>query len=128
MSGAIRVLLADDTPAILRFLRFALEEDGRFEVVGEAADGAEAIQVTAAEHPDAVVLDLAMPVIDGLQAIPEIRRQSPDTKIVVLSGFLADDMEEQARAAGADGYLEKGSAFKELAAVLSTLCLDRSPA
>lgn len=128
MSGAIRVLLADDTPAILRFLRFALEEDGRFEVVGEVADGAEAIRVTAAEHPNAVVLDLGMPVIDGLEAIPEIRRQSPDTKIVVLSGFKADDKEEQATAAGADSYLEKGSAFKELAAVLSMLCLDRSPA
>jgi DNA-binding NarL/FixJ family response regulator len=128
MTEPLRVLLADDTPAILRFLRFALEEDGRFEIVGEVGDGAEAVRLAAAEHPNAVVLDLAMPVMDGLQAIPEIRRYSPETKIVVLSGFKAEDMEGQALTAGADSYLEKGSAFKELASVLSMLCLDGSPA
>jgi DNA-binding NarL/FixJ family response regulator len=128
MVSSLRVLLADDTPAILRFLRFALEEDGRFEIVGEVGDGAEAIRIAAAEHPDAVVLDLAMPVMDGLQAMPEIRRFSPQTKIVVLSGFKAADMEEKAMGAGADGYLEKGSAFKELATLLSSLCLDGTPA
>ena len=52
MAASLRVLLADDTPAILRFLRFALEEDGRFEIVGEVGDGAEAIRIAAAEHPE----------------------------------------------------------------------------
>lgn len=123
----IRVLLADDTPDIRKLLRVNLELDGRFEIVGEAADGAEAVALTRSLRPDAVVLDLAMPVMDGLQAAPVIRECSPETRILVLSGFDHARMEARAREQGADGYLEKGTAFGRIAETLVDLCLDGVP-
>jgi DNA-binding NarL/FixJ family response regulator len=117
-----RVLLADDTPEIRQLLRLSLELDGRFEIVGEAEDGASAVELTHAEVPDAVVLDLAMPVMDGLQAIPEIRRNAPDAKILVLSGFEARQMSKEALARGAHAYIEKGDNMKEVASLLADLC------
>ena len=120
--ATIRVLLADDTPDIRRLLRVNLEIDGRFEVVGEACDGAEAVALSGSLRPDAVVLDLAMPVMDGLQAAPVIRNCSPRTRILVLSGFDHSRMEARARKQGAHGYLEKGTAFGRIADVLVELC------
>jgi CheY-like chemotaxis protein len=103
-----RVLIADDVADLRLLLRFALERSGAFEVVGEAADGAEAV-ARATEHlPDLVVLDLSMPVLDGLEALPFIRKAAPDARVVVLSGFAAAKMEERAIAAGAVAYFEKG--------------------
>lgn len=123
----IRVLLADDTPDIRKLLRVNLELDGRFEIVGEAADGAEAVALTRSLRPDAVVLDLAMPVMDGLQAAPVIRECSPESRILVLSGFDHARMEARAREQGADGYLEKGTAFGLIAETLVVLCLGGVP-
>lgn len=111
----IRVALADDATAYRTLLRVVLEQDGRFEIVGEAADGAEAVQLSALEQPDVLLLDLAMPVMDGLQAIPEIRSQSPDTKIVVLSGFSYSRLGEDAESLGATAYLEKGTSLETIA-------------
>ncbi|HEV2907081.1 MAG TPA: response regulator transcription factor [Actinomycetota bacterium] len=119
--GRIRVLLADDTPDIRRLLRLNLELDGRFEIVGEAADGAEAVALASSLRPDAVVLDLAMPVMDGLQAIPVILESSPASRILVLSGFDHSRMEARAREQGAHGYLEKGAAFVKIADTLVDL-------
>lgn len=123
----IRVLLADDTPDIRKLLRVNLELDGRFEIVGEAADGAEAVALTRSLRPDAVVLDLAMPVMDGLEAAPLIRQCSPESRILVLSGFDHARMEARAREQGADGYLEKGTAFGRIAETLVDLCLGGVP-
>jgi len=120
----IRVLLADDTPEIRRLLRVNLELDGRFDIVGEAADGAEAVKLVSSLHPDVVVLDLAMPVMDGLQAAAAIRRSSPASKILVLSGFDHSRMEARAREQGAHGYLEKGTAFGRICETLVVLCRD----
>jgi signal transduction histidine kinase len=88
-------------------------------------DGAEAVKLAEEHQPDAVLLDLAMPVKDGLQAIPEIRTGSPDTKILVLSGFTATEMRPEAFRLGAHAYLEKGSPPDRLIATLRRLC-DRS--
>jgi YesN/AraC family two-component response regulator len=130
----IRVLIADDTPEIRRLIRMNLEHQRGFQIVGEAGDGAEAVALARAEQPDAIVLDLAMPILDGLQAIPEIRRLSPRTKIAVLSGFHDRTLARKALACGAHRYLEKGTAFAELASALRELCgrhgtnhEDRSP-
>jgi signal transduction histidine kinase len=103
----IRVLIADDTDDIRLLLRSALERDGRFVVVAEATDGVESIREAARHHPDAIILDLAMPLMDGLEAIPAIRRRSPKSRIVVLSVFPAERMASQVLEAGADAYLEK---------------------
>jgi YesN/AraC family two-component response regulator len=96
--------------------------DSRLEVVGEATNGSEAVELAAAEQPDAVILDLAMPVMDGLQAIPLIKEASPDTKIVVLSGFDADRMAVRALKLGADTYLQKGVALGDISQTLWNLC------
>lgn len=120
-SMKIRVLIADDTPEIRRLLRLNLELDGRFEIVGEAADGAEAVALARSLRPDAVVLDLAMPVMDGLQAIPVILESCPASRILVLSGFDHSRMEARAREQGAHGYLEKGEAFVHIADTLVAL-------
>ena len=87
--------LLDDVPAMRLVLRTVLELDG-IEVVGEAGDGAEAVKMVTELQPNALVLDLAMPVMDGFQAIPEVRRNAPETKIIVLSGFDRATMSERA--------------------------------
>ncbi len=118
----IRVVLADDTAEIRKLLRLTLEVDGRFQVLDEASDGETAVTIAAAQRPDAIVLDLAMPVKDGLQAIPEIKQRSPETKILVLSGFDAEQMSAEALSRGADAYIEKGGDLEDLADALVGLC------
>ena len=117
-----RVVIADDTPDIRMLLRWSLEPDERFEIVGEAANGAEALVLLNENEVDAILLDLAMPVMDGLQAIPRIKSESPHTRIVVLSGFDEESMAGEALSRGADVYLEKGVAVAEVAAVLADMC------
>jgi DNA-binding NarL/FixJ family response regulator len=118
----LRIVLCDDTPEIRFLLRVGLELDGRFEVVGEAVNGREAIEVTATQRPDAILLDLAMPVMDGLEAIPEILEASPTTKIIVLTAFDAGQMYEEAMARGAADYIEKGAEVDDIADRISSVC------
>ena len=120
-----RVVIADDTPDIRMLLRWSLEPDERFEIVGEAANGAEALALLTDHEVDAILLDLAMPVMDGLQAIPKIKSQSPKTRIVVLSGFDEESMAGEALSRGADVYLEKGVAVAEVASVLADQCAKK---
>ena len=120
--GPIRVVLVDDTEEIRRLLRTTLEIDGRFDVIDEAADGVAAVRIAGEKQPDAVILDLAMPVMDGLQAIPAIRKEAPATKILVLSGFDAAQMSREAMSRGAHGYVEKGGDLNDLATMLVSPC------
>lgn len=119
------VVLADDTPEIRTLLRLTLEDQGDIEVVGEAGDGAEAVEIVSELQPDALVLDLAMPVMDGFEAIPEVRRRAPETKIIVLSGFDKNVMSERALSLGADMYFEKGISFFDLAEKVMETCPSR---
>jgi YesN/AraC family two-component response regulator len=119
--AALRILIADDAPDIRLLLKMYLT-DTRLEVIGEATNGAEAVEMAGSEKPDAVILDLAMPVMDGLEAIPLIKKASPDTKIVVLSGFDADKMAERALGLGAETYLQKGVALGDIGQMLWNLC------
>jgi DNA-binding NarL/FixJ family response regulator len=106
----IRVVLADDVPDIRALVRLAIERDGRFEIVGEASNGREAVAQCEEFAPDLVVLDLAMPEMDGLQAIPEVRRHiGPEGRIVVLSGFESEKVGPLAVETCADAYVEKGA-------------------
>jgi DNA-binding NarL/FixJ family response regulator len=119
-------VLADDTKEYRDLLRIILEQDGRFEVVGEAENGQEAVDVTTALRPDAIVLDLAMPVMDGLQAIPRLLGCSPETAIVVLSGFARGQLDGEALARGAAAYVEKGEAFSKIASTLVSVVAPRA--
>ena len=103
-----RALIADDVPELRRLLRHVLEWSERFEVVGEAENGREAIDLAGKYLPDLMLLDVSMPVMDGLQALPLVLEASPDTKVVVLSGFEADRLGGEAKARGAAAYVEKG--------------------
>jgi CheY-like chemotaxis protein len=124
--GALRVLLADDAEDIRLLLRLTLTSNQGFDVVGEAGDGEQAVRLAGVHKPDVVLLDLSMPVMDGLQAIPEIRRVSPDTKIVVLSGFDGARMKPVAIELGADAYVEKGEAMRSLVEIISAIFPDRT--
>src|SRR3954470_19402822 len=110
----ISVYLVDDVPELRELIRFGMEEDAGFEVVGEAGDGRTAIAGIAETRPAAVLLDLSMPDMNGLEAIPEIREGDPDVAIIVLSGFSADRMGPKVLERGADGYIEKGTPIQEL--------------
>ncbi|HYF25908.1 MAG TPA: response regulator transcription factor [Baekduia sp.] len=114
----VRVVLCDDVPALRTLARYVLEEHGEIEVVGEAGDARRAVELAGAEVPDAVLLDLSLPGMDGLQAIPLLRKVAPDAVVVVFSGFEADRMREPVLAQGAAAYIEKGA---ELTDVRQTL-------
>jgi DNA-binding NarL/FixJ family response regulator len=119
----IRVVLADDSDDVRDMLRMALEMDGRFDVVAEASNGEEAVRLASEHQPDAIFLDLVMPVLDGLKAIPKIRASSPETKIVVLSVAAADPSSSEAMELGATAMVQKGGAqtARELASEVAHL-------
>lgn len=121
--AANRVVLVDDTADLRELMRMALTRGG-YTVVGEAGDGRQGIEVCAAEQPDLVLLDLAMPVMDGIEALPGIRRRCPAARIVVLSGFGADQMAARAVAAGAHGYVQKGAPIRSMLAYLHQVGLE----
>lgn len=125
MSNRIRVLVADDDPNIRALVHVQLETDGRFTVVGEAEDGSVAVGLAIELKPDVIVMDLAMPVMDGLETLPVLRLSQPEVTLVVLSGFGGRSLEDQARSLGADAYLEKDSALSSLGDKLFELCQAR---
>ena len=117
----LRTVLVDDIDEMRDLVRMLLTRDGRFGIVGEASDGASAIDVVAQTQPDLVVLDVKMPGVSGLEALPQLHQVSPFTRIVMLSVFSADEMAAVARDLGAVGYLEKQSEVSHLATQLYAL-------
>jgi PAS domain S-box-containing protein len=113
-----RVLVVDDSEDVRLLLTLKLDSVEGLEVVGEAPDGEEAVRLTAELQPDLVLLDLAMPRMDGLQALPLIRRSAPQVRVVVLSGFEDEVMADKAVRAGAARYVEKGAALSSLTQVI----------
>ena len=111
---AITLCLCDDVREFRELMRFGLGDDPEIEVVGEAADGIEAIDVVARTRPDVVLLDLSMPGKDGLEVIESLRERSPTSRIVVLSGFAAARMESIVLERGATRYLEKGTPLADI--------------
>jgi DNA-binding NarL/FixJ family response regulator len=114
----IRVFVADDVPDMRALVRFALEDAADMVVVGEAGTGAEAVEGVGNTRPDVVLLDLSMPDLDGLEVIPVVRERSPDTAIVVFSGFEAARMRGPTLELGAHRYVEKGRPLDELRAAI----------
>lgn len=103
----IRILIADDHRIVREGLRLILETADDFLLVGEAANGAEAVQLAAECHPEVVLMDLRMPVMDGLSAIEALRRDQPDLAVVILTTYNEDDLILRGLRAGARGYLLK---------------------
>jgi NarL family two-component system response regulator LiaR len=110
----IRILVVDDHGVVRQGLRMFLSLDPEFQVVGEAADGAEAVALTRKLRPDVVLMDLLMPGTDGIQATAAIRSQVPHTEVVALTSVLEDDAVIGAVRAGAIGYLLKDAQPDEL--------------
>lgn len=102
------VVIADDAPDIRALVKAVLEVEDDLEVVGEAADGLEAIEVVERTQPDVVLLDLSMPRMDGLEALPRLREVAPSSVVVVLSGFLNEDVKRRVIELGASLCVEKG--------------------
>ncbi|HVF19977.1 MAG TPA: response regulator, partial [Mycobacteriales bacterium] len=120
----MRVLLVDDAVDIRAIMRINLELSGAV-IVGEAGTGREAVELASELQPDVVLLDLAMPGMDGLEALPLVRAAAPDAKVVVLSGFAAARMEQSALDLGAAAYVEKGTPVHEILELLRRLCPDK---
>jgi signal transduction histidine kinase len=116
-----RVLLVDDVADLRFLLRVVLETDGSFEVVGEAGDGASAVELCRQTEPEVIVLDLSMPTMDGLEALPVLRELAPRAKIAVLTAFEGARVATSAAALGADAYFEKGTPPAEVLKALKDL-------
>jgi DNA-binding NarL/FixJ family response regulator len=114
LSRSLRVLLCDDMQQVRLLLRTEMSLESDLEIVGEATNGAEAIELARESQPDVVVLDLTMPVMDGLEALPGIRAAAPAARVIMLSAHGASEMEARAVAAGASLYLEKTAATSEI--------------
>jgi NarL family two-component system response regulator LiaR len=111
---AIRILIADDHSVVRQGLRMFLGLDPELEVIGEACDGAEALLRAHELHPDVVLIDLLMPVMDGIAAIGAIRRELPDIEVIALTSVLDDSSVIGAVRAGAIGYLLKDTEADDL--------------
>ncbi|WP_395361536.1 response regulator [Streptomyces sp. YH02] len=115
MAGqAIRVVIADDEPLIRAGIRMILTSDPEIEVVAEAANGREAVEATRAHAADVVLLDIQMPVLDGLSALPELRRAAPAARVIVLTTFGERDNVLRTLEYGGAGFLLKDTAPAEL--------------
>ena len=110
----IRVLLADDHTVVRQGLRALLAAEEDIEIVGEAENGRQAIQLVKKLLPDVAVIDIAMPVLNGLEATRQITRSVPSTKVLILSSYSDDEYVQQLTEAGAAGYLVKQTAANEL--------------
>ncbi|HKZ85208.1 MAG TPA: response regulator transcription factor [Anaerolineae bacterium] len=110
----IRILLVDDHSVVRQGLRMFLALDPELEVIGEAADGAEAVRVARELKPDVVLMDMLMPVMDGVAATAAIRRELPDTEVIALTSVLEDEKVIGAVRAGAIGYLLKDTEADDL--------------
>ncbi len=115
MADPIRVLLVDDHAVVREGLRAFLQLQDGLEIVGEAGDGAEAIDQAERLGPDVIVMDLVMPGLDGVGAMRELRSRAPDSRVIVLTSFLEDDRLLPAIQAGAAGYLLKNVEPAQLA-------------
>jgi DNA-binding NarL/FixJ family response regulator len=108
------VLIADDNPFFLDALTITLKMEKRIEIAGRAQHGREAVELASSLCPDVVLMDLDMPVLDGIEATRGVLQVSPATRVVVLTASGSADDERRARAAGADAYLRKGCPAADL--------------
>ncbi len=122
----MKILLADDHALFRAGLRALLADIPGVQIVAEAGDGAEAVQLAAATEPDLVFLDIAMPRLNGMAATQQIKAARPETRVIVLSMHLNEDYIRRALSVGADGYMVKDSAPSELAVAVQAVMAGRN--
>lgn len=115
----IRTAIVDDAEDLRALVRVQLQLDGRFVIVGEAGDGIDALALIDEAAPDLVVLDLAMPRMDGLEVLQELQNRQWRSPVVVFSGFGSQAMIDQALALGAAGYIKKGTDLQDVPDLLA---------
>ncbi len=116
---SIRVLIVDDLPQVREGLATMLKLAARkisptIEVIGEAQNGSEAVRQALALHPDVVLMDLEMPIMDGYEATRRIKTEQPAPRVVILSIHAEPEVKQRIRAAGADDFIEKGASYQIL--------------
>jgi len=125
VTSPIRVVLVDDSADLRLLVRLALEREADFTIVAEAPDGDSGVAAVAAHKPHLVLLDIAMPVMDGLQALTLIREESPGSIVVMLSAFTGSSGAiDRALALGAHGYIEKGGVGEMIAELRGVLARE----
>ena len=117
----LRILIADDHEVVRRGLRTVLEAEAGWQVVAEVQDGREAVQETLRIKPDVAILDLAMPRLNGLEALRQIAKASPQTKVLILTMHDSDELVRAALDAGARGYVTKSSVARDLTTAVEAL-------
>ena len=117
----IRILIVDDVPQVRRELRTLLPLLAAIEVVGEAENGQSAIELATALQPDVILMDVEMPIVDGITATRLIKQQCPAARIIILSIHNDEAVRTQARSAGADDFVDKGA---PLATLLKAIQID----
>lgn len=121
MASPFRILVAEDDESFLEAIALLLEQDDRFVVAGRARDGQEAVALAKEVAPDAVVLDIEMPVLDGVEAARRLRAATPRLPIVAVSGHDYEERVLEIRQAGADDYVRKARLAEELPRALAAL-------
>jgi len=117
----MKILLADDHAIVRSGLRSLLVHDLKMDVVGEASNGQEAINAAESLMPDLIIMDIEMPVLDGIQASTIIKERFPDIKIIILSMHATKSLAKKALKAGASGFVLKSQAFEELANAINAV-------
>jgi len=117
----LRILVAEDDESFLEAISLLLEQDGRFVVAGRARNGREVVALAEEVAPDAVVVDIEMPVLDGVEATRRLREVAPDLPIVAVSGHDYEERVLEIRQAGADDYVRKARLAEELPRALAAL-------
>jgi len=123
----LRVLIADDHRLFAEALEAILATDERIEVVGQASDGEEAVELARTLDPDLVLMDVSMPVLDGFEATREIRSASEDVRVLMLTGSNSRADVDRSREAGASGYVTKDRIASELVATIVEVSRRRLP-
>ena len=127
MGAPIRIIIADDHAILREGTVELLKREPGLEVVGEAADGQQAVELAATLQPDVVVMDVRMPVVSGIDATRQIRAMLPDTQVLVLSAYNDDQFVVSALQAGASGYLLKSASVGELVKAIRQVYAGESP-
>jgi DNA-binding NarL/FixJ family response regulator len=118
MNSALRVLVVDDEPIVRRMLAEVLRDAG-IDIVGQASDGVEGVALAHTSQPDAILLDIRMPNLDGLAAGRQIRETDPDVRIVFFSAYDDPALKQEAHAIGASTFLVKGCPLGEIVGALN---------